>query len=180
MRVCPYCGYYNPDSFTRCSDCKQPLITYGNRSAFRQWRVCPDCGYNNVEEAETCLRCGCLLVEPVDMPELQDEPELAASVGFAPLAPLPFSRVDTAIRVGRAMLLFVLGVGLCPAILVAVSVLNPPGSANGGIIPLLALSVLFLAVILLISKQTRPIGYGLLAAAFMFPIVIAIACGVRA
>jgi hypothetical protein len=27
MRVCPYCGYYNPDSFTRCSDVGYGFLT---------------------------------------------------------------------------------------------------------------------------------------------------------
>lgn len=139
-------------------------------------RICPNCGYRNANRAETCLRCDYWLAEPAEESARWKAPEPAASVGSGPVAPLPFSRADTAIRVGRDLLFFILGVGLCPATLFAASLLNRPGSANGGIMSLLALGVLSLAVILLIPRQTRFIGYGLLAAAFIFPIVVAIAC----
>jgi hypothetical protein len=61
--------------------------------------------------------------------------------------------------------------------LVLVSALNPPYSSSGAIIWGLAIAVLVMAVALLFSKQTRPIGYGILAAALIFPVVVAVACG---
>ena len=177
MRICPYCGYYNPDSFTRCSDCKQPLITYDNRSASRQWRICPDCGYNNVEDAETCLRCGYRLVEPVDMPE--DAPE--------PAAPLQLSAAQ-APDAGRKGCQYLLGLGLgfIPLLLILLGLgfaVGGTGSATsnlfgtlGSIGLFLYLAAIIVTIVCLFIREVRFVGYGLLTAVLVSPVAAAVGC----
>jgi hypothetical protein len=93
--LCPNCGFENEDpegarsSVAFCVTCDFPLffgrgeikrpeedsdaartrlpgVAGMNR---RSWLPCPDCGEQNPRDGVNCLRCGALLVVPVEEPE---------------------------------------------------------------------------------------------------------------
>lgn len=128
---------------------------------------CPNCGYKNADEAETCLRCGSWLLEP-DEPEPADE--------FAEAAPIPLPQAASMTR-RQKVLAFLLGavLGLVPAIIFAIGTINSWGTIGC----YLFLLILLIMGILLSQKETRAFGNGLLAAALISPIIVAISCSVN-
>lgn len=63
MKVCPRCGYENPDDAQFCLKCHYPLIYTQQTIVTPQPRVCPRCGHQNPPNSFFCERCHYPLME---------------------------------------------------------------------------------------------------------------------
>jgi hypothetical protein len=132
-------------------------------------RACPNCGYQNPDSDTTCGWC---------------------SRALPPPAPIPLSRAASTTRTQK-VLWFVLGVvlGLIPAAIYALGAAayglhgfysNSFGAVAGPGWPTIGcylLPVLFIITGIFLSvRRYRPLGYGLLAAAIISPVVVAVSC----
>src|SRR5579885_831881 len=133
-------------------------------------RICPNCRYENDDQAETCLRCDSWLVEPS--------------------TPIPLSAVpaqDT--RQKKGQYLRGLGLGLIPLFIFLLATgfafqAYWPSSRLGTAAFLLILSLLTYSIAListaacLFTPRNRFVGYGLLTAVLVSPLIGGIACDV--
>jgi len=60
MKICPRCGYENPDDAQFCLKCHYPLFMLSNQSNVNSnasVKICPRCGYQNPPNAFFCEKC---------------------------------------------------------------------------------------------------------------------------
>ena len=148
-------------------------------------RICPHCGYQNEEAAAMCTWC--------QQPLPPRPPGVPGGRGGVPgrlarPAPIPLPRAAASPR-GWYVRWFVLGagLGLIPAAIYAFGAatyglqgLESFGTVAGPGWPTIGcylLPVLFLITGIFLSvRRFRPLGYGLLAAAIISPVVVAVSC----
>ncbi|BFH72173.1 zinc ribbon domain-containing protein [Sulfurisphaera javensis] len=60
MKVCPRCGYENPDNTEFCLKCYYPLFVQSvpsNKTNTNNKKICPRCGHENPPDALFCEKC---------------------------------------------------------------------------------------------------------------------------
>lgn len=152
---------------------------------------CPNCGYENDEASFLCQQCNALLRPPARATEPPGTPPPVVPPTSASSAPIPLLPRAASRTRSQKVLWFIMGavLGLIPAAIYAGGAAaygmhglsgNSLGTIAGPEWPTFGcylIPVVFILMGIFLSiRRFRPLGYGLLAAAIISPVVVAVSC----